>query len=75
MTISAPHRTALYVLVTTKALKMISAFEPYTWFPLNARIVIDSDRFVAFPTCGGRALRAMVVALCTIADHFSMITV
>jgi hypothetical protein len=75
MTIGAPQRTALHFLMTTHALKMVCAFKPYTWSPLNVRIVIDSDNLMAFPTCRGRTLRAMVVAACTIAGHFCMITV
>jgi len=75
MTIGAPHRTALYFLVTTEALTMISAFKPYTCFPLSTPIVIDDERFMAFPTCRGRALRAMVVAAGAITGHFGMVTV
>jgi hypothetical protein len=62
MTIGASHRTALHFLMTTETLAMICAFEPYTWSPLNARIVIDRDRLMAFPACRGRALWAMVMA-------------
>jgi hypothetical protein len=75
MAIVAPHRTALHFLVTTDALAMISAFEPYARRPLSTMIVIDSYGFMAFPTCRGRTLFAMVVTACTIAGHFGMITV
>ena len=54
---------------------MICAFEPYARYPLSIMIVIDGYRFMAFPTCRGRTLFAMVMAACTIAGHFGMITV